>query len=134
MYLTGYNIGIDAVRQSAGVGRSCDRVLVETLLDRGAESDVAEAEAAVERCYAFFLPGVVWGRWPASRASITYSKATSRSSPPSILRSLRACPDRYDSRARASSTSPDGASPAGHGAEASRILSVFDSRWSPRAQ
>ena len=49
MYLTGCNIGIDAVRQSAGVGRSCDRVLVETLLDRAAESDVAEAEAAVER-------------------------------------------------------------------------------------
>ena len=49
MYLTGYNIGIDAVRQYAGVGRSCDRVLVETLLDRAAESDVAEAEAAVER-------------------------------------------------------------------------------------
>jgi hypothetical protein len=49
MYLTGCNIGIDAVRQSAGVGRSRDRVLVETLLDRAAESDVAEAEAAVER-------------------------------------------------------------------------------------
>ena len=32
-----------------GVGHSSDGVLVETLLDRGAEGDVAEAEAAIER-------------------------------------------------------------------------------------
>jgi hypothetical protein len=31
------------------VGHSRDGVLVETLLDRGADDDVAEAEAAIER-------------------------------------------------------------------------------------
>jgi hypothetical protein len=31
------------------VGHSCDGVLVETLLDRAADGDTAEAEAAVER-------------------------------------------------------------------------------------
>jgi hypothetical protein len=34
---------------AAGVGQCCDGVLVGTLLDGGAEGDVAEAEAAVER-------------------------------------------------------------------------------------
>ena len=31
------------------MGHSCDGVLVETLLDRAADGDTAEAEAAVER-------------------------------------------------------------------------------------
>ena len=34
---------------AAGVGRSATGVLVETLLDRGSEGDVVEAEAAIER-------------------------------------------------------------------------------------
>jgi hypothetical protein len=34
---------------TAGVERSSDGVLVQTLLDRGAEGDVVEAEAAIER-------------------------------------------------------------------------------------
>ena len=50
MYLTGYNIGIDAVRQFCWRGAFLrPGFVVETLLDRAAESDVAEAEAAVER-------------------------------------------------------------------------------------
>ncbi len=31
------------------MGRSCDRCSVETLLDRGTDGDVAEAQAAIER-------------------------------------------------------------------------------------